>query len=239
MRPNAEAKNHREENFMFRKYALLFLLATFLVPAAPVAGMAEVAAGLKKVDAYTLTGSKNFLTDFPYLNADGTINVVVEIPTGTTEKWEVEKKDGSLRWEFKNGKPRIVDYLGYPGNYGMVPQTVLAKETGGDGDPLDVVLIGPALPRGSVVKAKVIGVFRMIDAKELDDKIIAVSAGTPFFELDSVSELNKKFNGITQIIETWFLNYKGPGVVESKGFGDKEEAITVLKAAAASFKKAK
>jgi inorganic pyrophosphatase len=224
---------------MLRKYALFCLFVTFLVPVAPWVTMAEVAPGLKKVDDHKLTGSKNFLTDFPYLNADGTINVVVEIPTGTTEKWEVEKKDGSLIWEFKNGKPRIVDYLGYPGNYGMVPQTVLAKELGGDGDPLDVVLIGPAVPRGSVVKAKVIGVFRMIDAKELDDKIIAVSAGTPFFELNSVAELNKKYNGVTQIIETWFLNYKGPGAVEAKGFGDKEEAMTVLKAAAASFKKAK
>jgi len=224
---------------MLRKYALSCLLGVFLLAGAPLAVKGEVASGLKKVDAYTLTGSKNFLTDFPYLNPDGSINVVVEIPTGTTEKWEVEKKDGSLRWEFKNGKPRIVDYLGYPGNYGMVPQTVLAKELGGDGDPLDVVLIGPALPRGSVVKAKVIGVFKMIDGKELDDKLIAVSEGTPFFQLNSVSELNKKYNGITQIIETWFLNYKGPGVVESKGFGDKEEAMAVLKAAAASFKNAK
>ena len=224
---------------MLRKYALLCLFVIILVPVASSVARGEVAPGLKKVDDYKLTGSKNFLTDFPYLNADGTINVVVEIPTGTTEKWEVEKKDGSLIWEFKNGKPRIVDYLGYPGNYGMVPQTVLAKELGGDGDPLDVVLIGPALPRGSVVKAKVIGVFKMIDGKELDDKLMAVSAGTPFFELNSVSELNKKFNGITQIIETWFLNYKGPGAVESKGFGDKEEAMTLLKVAAASFKKAK
>ena len=46
-------------------------------------------------------------------------------------------------------KPREVKYLGYPGNYGMIPRTLLPKELGGDGDPLDVIVLGPAVERGS------------------------------------------------------------------------------------------
>jgi inorganic pyrophosphatase len=239
MARNAERENHLKEHSMLRKYALLCLLGLFLLSSTSFVARAEIAPGLTKVDAYTLVGGKNFLTDFPPLNTDGSINVVVEIPTGTAEKWEVEKKDGSLRWEFKNGKPRIVDYLGYPGNYGMIPQTVLRKELGGDGDPLDVIVLGPAVPRGSVVKAKLIGVLKMLDSKEQDDKLIAVLADTPFFKLDSLAELNKKYAGVTKIIETWFTGYKGPGVIESKGFGEKEEGMKILKAAAAAFKNAK
>lgn len=41
-----------------------------------------------------------------------------------------------MKWEFKKGKPRVVSYLGYPGNYGMIPKTLLSKESAGDGDPL-------------------------------------------------------------------------------------------------------
>ncbi len=101
-----------------------------------------IAPNLRLIDSYTIVGPKNFLTDYEPVNRDGTINVVVEIPTGTTAKWEVTKPDGKLQWEFKRGKPRVVKYLGYPGNYGMLPRTLLAKEDGGDGDPLDVIVLG-------------------------------------------------------------------------------------------------
>ena len=130
---------------------------------------------------HTLVGPKNFLKDFEPINSDGTINVVIEIPAGTAAKWEVDKKDGSLKWEFKEGKPRIVKYLGYPGNYGMVPQTLLSKELGGDGDPLDVLVLGKMVPRGSVVDAKLIGILKFLDGGEQDDKLLAVLPGTPFF----------------------------------------------------------
>ena len=223
---------------MIRKYAALCLLSFFLLPATLLVAKADVAPGVTKVDAYTIVGSKNFFRDFPHMNGDGSINVVVEIPTGTTEKWEVTK-DGALKWEFKKGKPRVVDYLGYPGNYGMIPQTLLPKELGGDGDALDVLVLGPAVPRGSVVKAKLIGMLKMLDGKEQDDKLIAVLAGTPFFELNNYSELDKKYAGITRIIETWFANYKGPGEIETKGFAEKEEGMKILNAAAAAYRNAK
>ena len=45
------------------------------------------------------------------------IHVVVEIPAGTNDKWEVDKETGVLRWEQKNGQPRVVQYLAYPAQY--------------------------------------------------------------------------------------------------------------------------
>ena len=51
-------------------------------------------------------------------------------------------------WTFDHDTPRIVNYLGYPGNYGMIPRAFLPKNLGGDGDPLDVLLLGPSIKRG-------------------------------------------------------------------------------------------
>ena len=94
----------------------------------------------------------NLLSDINPDFENGFVNAVVEIPSGTTEKWEVNKASGQVSWEKRNNVGRVVNYLGYPGNYGMIPQTFLNKENGGDGDPLDIVVLGPSLERGAVVR---------------------------------------------------------------------------------------
>jgi inorganic pyrophosphatase len=61
----------------------------------------------------------------------------------------------------KKGVSRVVQSLPYPANYGMIPQTLSPEEIGGDGDPLDVLLLGEAVPRGAYVKGKLIRVMYM------------------------------------------------------------------------------
>lgn len=182
-------------------------------------------------DKYTLRGEKNLYSGYQPIDSVGYINVVVEIPTGTNEKWEVDKNTGYLKWEFQNGRPRIVKYLGYPGNYGMIPRTLLPKEHGGDGDPLDVVVLGPAVSRGRILKARLIGVMRMIDNGQRDDKLIAIMADSPLGNIRSIVEMNEKFSGISHILDIWFSNYKGPGKTQSKGFGGMDEAQMILRTA--------
>ena len=63
------------------------------------------AQNLKSPDPFTLASDKNLLTDYKPVDDNGDINVVVEIPTGTTAKWEVVKPSGELNWKFSNGKP--------------------------------------------------------------------------------------------------------------------------------------
>ena len=79
-------------------------------------GHASSSVKLKSPDSFTLIGEKSFLSGYAPLNSDGSINVVVEIPTGTSARWEVAKPSGELKWEFKSNEPRRVKYLGYPGN---------------------------------------------------------------------------------------------------------------------------
>jgi inorganic pyrophosphatase len=179
---------------------------------------------------------KNLASGYPSLNRDGTVNVVVEIPAGTNEKWEVAKPSGELKLEQRDGKPRIVKYVGYPGNYGMIPQTILPKEAGGDGDPLDIIAIGRPAKRGEVVRAKIIGVLKLKDRGEADDKLIAVMPKTALYSVRNIKELNERFPGIASIVETWFSNYKGAELMSSGGYGSKAEAKRILHTAMKSYR---
>lgn len=188
-------------------------------------------------DEFTLVGPDDLMT-LEAFNADGSVRAIVEIPTGTSAKWEVSKADPkSVYWEQRDGKPRVVNYLGYPGNYGAIPGTALPKDKGGDGDPLDVIVLGQAAPRGELVNVRVIGVLKMLDGGEQDDKLIAVLVrASPFAHIESMAQLDAEYPGVSQIIDLWFSNYKGPdGGMESQGFEEADLALAVLEAAVANF----
>jgi inorganic pyrophosphatase len=194
--------------------------------------------GLTQIDPYTLKSPVHFVDGINPVAGKDLVRAVVEIPTGTTAKWEVDKSDGNLKWEFKKGSPRVVKYLGYPGNYGMIPGTLLAEENGGDGDPLDVLILGTALPRGSVVEVRIIGLLNMLDKGKQDDKLIAVMNGDVFDGVDTIKQLNKEFPGVSAIIESWFSNYKGQKKIETRGYSGRKEARRVLDEALADYKSA-
>ncbi len=189
------------------------------------------------INKTTYKGEKNFLTGYPPINADGSINLIVEIPAGTNEKWEVNKEDGTMIWDKENGEVRRINYLSYPGNYGMVPRTLLPKSQGGDGDPLDVIALGPAAKRGEILQVKLLGVLQLLDGGEVDDKLIAAAKGTPFYELNTLAELDSNYTGITNILTTWFSNYKGPGEMKLKKINDEKEARRILNIAIEAYQK--
>lgn len=193
-----------------------------------------LAAGLTFADPLTIKAPHDFLRGFPAKTGERTANAVVEIPCGTNEKWEI-KQDGVMRWDLKNGAPRVVEYLGYPANYGIVPRAVLGKEIGGDGDPLDVLVLGPAMPRGTVTSVKLLGIIHLVDGGETDDKVLAVVEDGPLGKIDSLADLDREKPGITAILKTWFENYKGPGKLTCSGFGSRGDALELLAKCEASF----
>jgi len=98
--------------------------------------------------------------------------VIVEIPKGSTNKYELDKDTGLLRLD------RVLySAVHYPADYGFIPRTYCD-----DGDPLDVLVLGnePVYPL-TIVQARAIGVMRMRDEKGIDDKIVAVSVRDPSF----------------------------------------------------------
>ena len=97
---------------------------------------------------------------------------VIEIPKGSTNKYELDKETGLLRLD------RVLySAVHYPADYGFIPRTFCD-----DGDPLDVLVLGqePVYPL-TIVEARAIGVMRMRDDKGIDDKIIAISVRDPAF----------------------------------------------------------
>jgi len=98
--------------------------------------------------------------------------VIVEIPKGSTNKYELDKDTGLLRLD------RVLySAVYYPADYGFIPRTYCD-----DGDPLDALVLGqePVYPL-TIVEARAVGVMRMRDEKGIDDKIVAVSVRDPSF----------------------------------------------------------
>jgi len=101
--------------------------------------------------------------DTPPMNEDRTVNAYIEIPRGERRKWEFNMKANARALD------RVMpeDIGGYPVNYGFVPQTVFY-----DGDPFDVLVLGPPLPGGQLVRGVILGVMFMEDEKGLDSKVV-------------------------------------------------------------------
>lgn len=202
--------------------------------------------GVTYVDPYTLRGPQNFITGIDLINADGSYNMVVEIPTGTSEKWEVctfgalarpDRFPGctspgrELIHEVRHGARRVVRHLGYPGNYGSLPQT-----RSGDDDPLDVIAIGPAADRGTVLPVAIVGVFRCRDGDEPDDKLVAIAPGSPLNRLvTTAQQLDDEAPRAADLLHHWFTSYKGDDSVVCEPFADEREAAAIVDRAHASF----
>lgn len=154
--------------------------------------------------------------------------MIIEIPAGTTAKYEMNKRAYSLQIDSINGQPRFIDYLGYPGNYGMIPNTLLPKSRGGDGDPLDVLLLGAAKQRGSIQKVIIIGVLELLDNGEQDDKLIAIPVQSKWSKISTIADLDEHYPGVKTIIATFFENYKGGKQMEIKGWGNVKKAMLIL-----------
>lgn len=191
---------------------------------------------LRQQDPYTLVAKNSLVSSHPAMNRDGTINAVVEIPAGTSAKWEVRMSDGALIWEFTGKIPRVVPYLAYPANYGMIPSTLLDAESGGDGSALDVLVLGPAVERGSVVRATPIGVIRLLDRAEQDDKILAVMAGTTFERATDLILLERYFPGVTDILRIWFDNYSGESI-SYLGLGPRASALRLIEITSGEYER--
>lgn len=94
------------------------------------------------------------------------VNTIIEIPKGSKGKYELDKESGLLKLD------RVLySSVHYPANYGFIPRTYCD-----DKDPLDILVICSIdVDPLCIIESKVIGVMRMVDDDEEDDKIIAVA----------------------------------------------------------------
>ena len=124
-------------------------------------------------------------------------NAVIEIPLGSSVKYELDKASGMIRMD------RVLySAVYYPANYGFIPQTL-----GADNDPLDVlVLCQESVAPLTIVHARAIGMMTMIDGGEEDHKIIAIATGDP--EYDHYWEAAELPPHKMAMVRRFFLDYK-------------------------------
>lgn len=152
----------------------------------------------------------------------------IEIPKGSKNKYELDKETGALRLD------RILfTSTHYPQNYGFIPHTYA-----GDNDPLDVlVLCSEPISSLALVEVYPIGVVKMVDNGEFDEKIIAICKHDPFYNTyknitdlpQHVSDEIKHFFSVYKTLEN-----KDTIVEEIEG---KEEAIRIIKKCIANYEK--
>ena len=211
-------------------YKVLLLLAFPVVVAAqmaeapprvlPATATSQLAASLEAARQHT----SHVWRDTPPMNDDGTVNAFVEIPRGELRKWEFNMQ----------ANERAVDRVmpeeigGYPVNYGFVPQTVFY-----DGDPFDILVLGPPLPGGQVVRTAIVGVMFMEDEKGVDSKVVTSPLhrdGRPQFVLSAADR--KKIGG-------YFARYKKhePGKFSKvPGWGSRTEGAAHVRLAHTFFR---
>ncbi|WP_228482354.1 inorganic diphosphatase [Mesonia oceanica] len=145
----------------------------------------------------------------PTYSETNNIQAVIEIPAGTNHKIEYDKISRKFVIDSAEGKARIINFLPYLGNYGFIPSTYSNPEKGGDGDALDVLILGENIPTGSVVEIIPIALLELSDNGESDNKIIAIprEEKNRIIKAANFDDFSTKYPEIRKMIGTWFENY--------------------------------
>jgi len=165
-------------------------------------------------------------------DAQKTFQAYIEIPAGTNLKLEYNFNNSELVPDSLNGVARVIDYLPYPANYGFIIGTIQDEGSGGDGVPLDVLVISSALQPGDSVEVIPLGVIQTLDDGEKDDKIIAIPAKAELQTVNASSfrDLKENYPGIIEIFEIWFSHYNQKNnITEIVNTGDEKLALELIR----------
>ena len=153
---------------------------------------------------------------------DDVLTVVVEIPKGSRNKYEMDHETGQIFLD-----RMLFTATMYPADYGFIEGTL-----GGDGDPLDaLVLVGEPTFPGCHIRVRPVGLFRMTDEKGEDEKILCVPPRDPTWS--HIEDLSQIPEPLQNEIEHFFQVYKEleGHKVSTDGFEDRAAALDVIAAA--------
>ena len=153
---------------------------------------------------------------------DDEVVVVVEIPTGSRNKFEFDPAMGRMVLD-----RMLFTATRYPGDYGFIDGTL-----GEDGDPLDaLVFVGEPTFPGCAIRVRPVGVFKMRDEKGSDEKILCVPLRDPAWS--HIEQLEDLLPTLRAEVEHFFAVYKDleDKKVDVEGFAGRDEALSVIEQA--------
>ncbi len=157
-----------------------------------------------------------------------TVPVMIEIPKGSRNKYEYDKKKKVFRFD-----RMLFSSVHYPSDYGFIPDTLA-----GDGDPLDALVLvwEPTFP-GCLIEARPVGLFKMWDEKGPDEKILCVPISDPLWNY--IASLSDVPPHLLKEIEHFFSIYKD--LEEKKtgveGWEDRDAAMKVIRESQKRYRK--
>ena len=162
-------------------------------------------------------------------NVPEEVNVIIEIPKGSHNKYEIDKETGLIKLDRAN-----YNSTPYPFEYGFIPQTLWE-----DGDAVDVLLLAtyPIHP-GILVNARPVALMKMTDGGESDDKIICVPVDDMRWDdVNDLTDLNKHLlKEFKNFFESIKLLKNKPIQVTVHGFKGKAEAYKAVKKSIALYR---
>jgi inorganic pyrophosphatase len=150
-------------------------------------------------------------------NIPESVNVIIEIPKGSHNKYEIDKETGLIMLDRAN-----YNSAPYPCEYGFVPQTLWD-----DGDALDVIVLATfPIPTGILVDVRPVAIMEMVDTGESDFKIIGVPVADKRWEdVQNIEDVNQHtLKEIQHFFETYKALKGKPAPVEIHGFKGKDAA---------------
>ena len=164
-------------------------------------------------------------------NIPDKINAIIEIPYGSSVKYELDKESGAVFVD------RVMaSAVFYPANYGFIANTLAD-----DGDPVDILVLNEyPIQAGAVIPCRLIGVLVMEDESGMDEKLLALPTSkvdARYEDIKSLDDVPKAtLAKIKNFFETYKILEKDKGV-KVQDFKDTKAAVEILEKAIANYKK--
>ena len=164
-------------------------------------------------------------------NIPDKINAIIEIPYGSSVKYELDKESGAVFVD------RVMaSAVFYPANYGFIANTLAD-----DGDPVDILVLNEyPIQAGAVIPCRLIGVLVMEDESGMDEKLLAMPTSKVDARYEDIKSLDDVPKATLAKIKNFFETYKileKDKWVKVQDFKDTKAAVEILEKAIANYKK--
>ncbi len=139
------------------------------------------------------------------------LQAYITSPAGTNARFTYDAGKGKIVAHYTTPKDSLLQFLPYPGNYGFIPGTMADTARGGDGQPLDILVLAQATEASKTQEVIPVAVVHIAKPTGTDFCVIAVPSrpSERIIDVTTYAGLAKKFPAVKQILNLWFMHHDG------------------------------